>query len=587
LYIQLPFKKSSSYYAKSDIWIISKTLDFKKSFTAKSVFYGPNQSCELEIDPLCLYSTSNWSNNDVCYAIQAFNGSTELTCLDNLETYVNKIDLPIMHNLLTNSRRPGPQNIYQKFDINCLEHGELAEFIENATMVYELNEYQNTALQTIARMFQKQSTGSVTLIHGVFGAGKSYLLSTVVLFLVQLFEFIESKHKTAKLKLLIASTTNVAVDRVLLGLLDLGFDEFIRVGSIKKIAKPILPHSVHSSDQEDHELKELNELIRTELSETEKGYVRKAIEQHKLGINRKKLTEVRVVAVTCMSCLFPYLQALTFNVQLLDECSQMMEPLSLLPIARFKCEKLVLVGDPKQLAPTIQGSEAEHSENLELTMFERLHQMGIEPVILRTQYRCHPKISSVCNQLFYDGVLVDGVTSQSRIPLIESLPTLSFIHIKNGSEKSESDGSYSNLKESEFIVNVLGNILKHDDINLGQVGVITQYRSQVKSISSLFGEKISLASDQLKSLQISTVDAFQGGEKEIILLSCVRSRHIGFIDCPRRTNVALSRAKRHLIIAGNYNLLKNNKVWGGVIEICKEMKGFFTNSEDFNRILGL
>jgi len=143
------------------------------------------------------------------------------------------------------------------------------------------------------------------------------------------------------------------------------------------------------------------------------------------------------------------------------------------------------------------------------------------------------------------------------------------------------------LKESEFIVNVLGNILKHDDINLGQVGVITQYRSQVKSISSLFREKISLASDQLKSVQISTVDAFQGGEKEIILLSCVRSRHIGFIDCPRRTNVALSRAKRHLIIAGNYNLLKNNKVWGGVIEICKEMKGFFTNSEDFNRTLGL
>lgn len=85
------------------------------------------------------------------------------------------------------------------------------------------------------------------------------------------------------------------------------------------------------------------------------GYIRKALEQHKLGINREKLADVRVVGVTCAASVFPYLERLTFQVQLLDECSQMMEALSLLPIARFKCEKLVLVGDPNQLPPTIQG----------------------------------------------------------------------------------------------------------------------------------------------------------------------------------------------------------------------------------------
>ena len=84
----------------------------------------------------------------------------------------------------------------------------------------------------------------------------------------------ESKFSLdTRLKLLIASTTNVAVDRVLTGLMDLGFSEFIRVGSLKKISKRILPYSIHASDQEDQELKELNDLMKSELSEIEKGKI--------------------------------------------------------------------------------------------------------------------------------------------------------------------------------------------------------------------------------------------------------------------------------------------------------------------------
>ena len=136
-------------------------------------------------------------------------------------------------------------------------------------------------------------------------------------------------------KVLISSTTNVAVDRILLGLLQLGFDRFVRVGSVKKIAKPILPFSVHASDSENHELRSLQAMLKSDISTTEKSHVRKSIERLKSGANQRRLQQVRVVGATCAACPFKCLSGSTFSVVVLDECSQMTEPASLLPIARY------------------------------------------------------------------------------------------------------------------------------------------------------------------------------------------------------------------------------------------------------------
>ena len=274
-YVVLPFKKASSFYNKEDIWIISKSLNFKpnETFIAKSVFYGPNTSCELEVSPLASFSVSNWDSNEICHAIHAFNATTELTCIDNLEKTISSIDLPVLKSLLTINITSHP-NIYSRFNLNCLEEDIIDSMAGDTVSSFQLNADQARALKDISSMFKKKWTNCIALIHGVFGSGKSYLLSTVVLFLVQLFELMESKFSLdTRLKLLIASTTNVAVDRVLTGLMDLGFSEFIRVGSLKKISKRILPYSIHASDQEDQELKELNDLMKSELSEIEKGKI--------------------------------------------------------------------------------------------------------------------------------------------------------------------------------------------------------------------------------------------------------------------------------------------------------------------------
>ncbi|NXT18351.1 ZGRF1 protein, partial [Syrrhaptes paradoxus] len=406
-------------------------------------------------------------------------------------------------------------------------------------------------------------------ISGVFGAGKSYLLSVVILFLVQLFESSEATggQRPAPWKVLIASSTNVAVDRILLGLLDLGFEDFIRVGSIRKITKAILPYSLHAgSGNENEQLKELLALMKEDLTPVEKMYVRKSIEQHKLGTNKTVLQQVKVVGVTCAACPFPCLNTLKFPVVMLDECSQMTEPASLLPIARFQCEKLVLVGDPKQLPPTIQGSESAHEKGLEQTLFDRLCLMGHKTILLRTQYRCHPAISAIANELFYEGNLVDGVTEKDRSPLLDWLPTLCFYSV-NGVEQTERDNSFYNMAEGHFTVKLIQSLIA-SGIEGSAIGVITLYKSQMCKIQNLLSS-VNSEAFETKAVQVSTVDAFQGAEKEIIVLSCVRTRQIGFIDSEKRMNVALTRAKRHLLIVGNLACLSKNRLWGRVIHHCK------------------
>ncbi|XP_054997895.1 protein ZGRF1 [Sorex araneus] len=597
LYLKLSRKESSSTYSKDDLWVVSKTLDFElDTFIACSAFFGPSSVSEVELLPLKGYFPSNWPTNTVVHALLVCNASTELTTLKNIQDHFNPATLPLTQSLLTMSSStpatskpvstrkftpPAFSGVRPRPELPGL--GATMRLASELAQAHGLNQDQAAALNQIARMMAPQPIPDdtaprgparpITIIHGVFGAGKSYLLALVVLFFVQLFE----QSETAPLgdarpwKVLISSSTNVAVDRVLLGLLSLGFEKFVRVGSIRKIAKPILPYSLHAGSESDSEqLQELQALLRADLSPAERVYVRRSLEQHKLGTNRKLLRQVRVVGVTCAACPFPCLNDLKFPVVVLDECSQITEPASLLPIARFECEKLILVGDPKQLPPTIQGSDAAHENGLEQTLFDRLCLMGHEPVLLRTQYRCHPAISAIVNDLFYEGRLLDGVSAAERGPLLAWLPTLCFYNVR-GLEQMEGDNSFHNVAEAAFTLKLIQALLA-GGVAGSVIGVITLYKSQMYKLCQALS-----ASDvdhpDLRAVQVSTVDAFQGAEKEVIILSCVRTRNVGFIDSGRRMNVALTRGRRHLLIVGSLACLRENRLWGRVIQHCQGRDG--------------
>ncbi|XP_064441042.1 5'-3' DNA helicase ZGRF1 isoform X2 [Mirounga angustirostris] len=592
LYLKLSRKESSSTYSKNDLWVVSKTLDFElDTFIACSAFFGPSSINEVELLPLKGYFPSNWPTN-VVHALLVCNASTELTTLKNIQDNFNPATLPLTQYLLTmssstivnnkkvNKRRfipPAFSNINTKFELLSLE--ATLQLASELIQAHKLNKDQATALIQIAQMMASHGnveevkelqihTLPITIIHGVFGSGKSYLLAVVILFFVQLFEKSEvpTVGNARPWKLLISSSTNVAVDRVLLGLLSLGFEKFVRVGSVRKIAKPILPYSLHASENENEQLKELHALMKEDLTPLERVYVRKSIEQHKLGTNKTLLKQVRVVGVTCAACPFPCMNDLKFPVVVLDECSQITEPASLLPIARFECEKLILVGDPKQLPPTIQGSDAAHENGLEQTLFDRLCLMGHKPVLLRTQYRCHPAISAISNDLFYEGNLMNGISETERSPLLEWLPTLCFYNVK-GLEQIERDNSFHNVAEAAFTLKLIQSLIA-SGIAGSMIGVITLYKSQMYKLCHLLSA-VDFDHPDIKAVHVSTVDAFQGAEKEIIILSCVRTRQVGFIDSEKRMNVALTRGRRHLLIVGNLSCLRKNRLWGRVIQHCE------------------
>lgn len=204
-------------------------------------------------------------------------------------------------------------------------------------------------------------------------------------------------------------------------------------------------------------------------------------------------------------------------------------------------------------------------------MFERLHDSGLPIVQLRTQYRCHPHIGSLANKLFYQGQLTNGTPASKLSQLIEGFPPLCFVNIKDGREEWKL-GSYCNIREADFIVSLVSQLTSRGisasdmyrqtfSLTLTYSGVVALYKTQVGYIEQRFrtlGLKV----------QTSSVDAFQGGEKMIIILSTVRSKSVGFIDDSRRVNVAVTRAKRHLVIAGNASLLESNKLWREIVNTC-------------------
>ncbi|XP_060684099.1 protein ZGRF1-like [Hemiscyllium ocellatum] len=587
LYLGLSRKEGSSVYNKDDLWVVSKTLMFDPldTFIACSVFYGPSSTSEVELLPLKGYSPSKWPSDMIVHALFVGNASTELSCLRNLQEHVNPTSLPLLPHLLTmpcydeaivksgKGRFISPALKMPMVMTALLCKERTVALATEMMRKFHLNTDQAAAFRQVAIMMAKGESPQdlilpVTVIHGVYGAGKSYLLAVLILFLVQLFEENDAVEGPRQVpwKLLISASTNVAVDRVLLGLLELGFDRFIRVGSIRKIAKPILPYSLHAgSDNE--ELRELQALMKEDLTPVEKMHVRKSIEQHKLGRNRAVLKEVRVVGATCAACPFQCMHNLSFPLVLLDECSQITEPVSLLPIARFGCEKLILVGDPKQLPPTIQGSESAHEAGLEQTLFDRMCLMGYNPIMLRTQYRCHPVISTITNELFYNGNLKDGLSASNLNPLLDWLPTLCFYNVK-GHDQMDMDGSCHNLEEATFTVKLIQSLIACG-IKGSMIGVITLYKSQMHKLCGMLDYTAKCDPAEIKAVHISTVDAFQGAEKEIIILSCVRSRQVGFIDSEKRMNVALTRGKRHLLIVGNLACLRNNRLWKRVIHHCE------------------
>ncbi|MDL2246043.1 IGHMBP2 family helicase [Methanobrevibacter sp. OttesenSCG-928-K11] len=288
-----------------------------------------------------------------------------------------------------------------------------------------------------------------------------------------------------------------------------------------------------------------------------------------------------VILSTNSSAALEFIEDIIFDVAIIDESSQATIPSVLIPIA--KAQKFILAGDHKQLPPTVISEKA---KDLEDTLFEKLIDSYEEnSTLLNIQYRMNEKLMEFPNKEFYNGKLktwseISNITMNDLIDwesnfnrenlLFKSLNQfnnpLLFIDTKNLKDNKEKQ-----LKDSKSIINKIeAEIVKEIvdyflDIGISKkgIGIISPYMDQVNYLKN----KV--------KVETKTVDGFQGREKEIIIISFVRSNekgNIGFLKDLRRLNVSITRSKRKLIIIGNSDTLKNNKTYSELVDFFKKEK---------------
>ncbi|XP_017571287.2 DNA replication ATP-dependent helicase/nuclease DNA2 [Pygocentrus nattereri] len=379
-----------------------------------------------------------------------------------------------------------------------------------------------------------------TLIVGMPGTGKTTTICTLVRIL-----------HACGFSVLLTSYTHSAVDNILLKLKKFKIS-FLRLGRVQKVHRDILPFTEEQSRSRGiHTLEQLENLYNKEL----------------------------IVATTCMGVKHPIFSRRRFDFCIVDEASQISQPVCLGPL--FYAQRFVLVGDHQQLPPIVQNAEA-RALGMDESLFKRLERHKEAVVQLIVQYRMNSVIMSLSNALMYEGRLECGsertASALLQVPYRETVlrelelyvcqPQYSTwvqavlepqnpVCFLDTSEVPASEtvekGGVSNRTEA-ILVHALISLLLKAGCKVGDIGVIAPYRQQLKAISNL------LEKAEFKAVEVNTVDKYQGRDKSIIIVSFVRSHPEGnlgeLLKDWRRLNVAITRAKHKLLMLGSAPTLR-------------------------------
>ena len=414
----------------------------------------------------------------------------------------------------------------------------------------------------------------VALVQGPPGTGKTVTAAGIVYGMVMQEKALETKRSPV----LVCCVSNVAVDQ-LTGCLETTGLKIVRPfsGSYLLEGKSHVAHLsldecvIRRLEEEGEHCKDISELNPKERDLFE----------------RKVLQEADVV---CTTCVYAGLKGLSWRIKfsgvLIDEATQAIEPDTVMAI-RFCAQHLVLVGDHMQLGPVVQSLSCRKA-GFDKSLFQRLVELCVCPVRLELQYHMHPALSAFPSVAFYDGRLQNGISAGKRAhpPLpantdgafhtpflwpCRNVPLI-FYNCSGREEISSTGTSYLNTQEADICAKFV-TALCNSGISLSDIGVITPYLGQRAYLSTLLGtRKIRVLGDEgSEGIEVDSVDAFQGREKEHIILSCVRSSEkgdMGFLTSKNRLNVSITRAKRGLIIIGNVQTLANNPLWRSLIVHC-------------------
>ncbi|WWC92379.1 uncharacterized protein L201_007336 [Kwoniella dendrophila CBS 6074] len=429
----------------------------------------------------------------------------------------------------------------------------------------ELNHSQMAAVKAV---LQKP----LSLIQGPPGTGKTVTSASIVYHLA----------KMNPGQVLVCAPSNVAVDHLCEKIHQTGL-KVVRVAAKSREAldSNVAFLSLHSQVANADTHPELQKLIQLrndvgELSQSDERKYKSLVRACEKDI----LNAADVICTTCVGAGDPRLAKFKFRTVLIDEATQSAEPECMIPLV-MGCKQAVLVGDHQQLGPVIMNKKAARA-GLSQSLFERLVILGNRPIRLQVQYRMHPCLSEFPSNMFYEGTLQNGVTAPERLRKNVDFPwpvsdTPMFFHQNLGTEEISSSGtSFLNRTEASNVEKMVTKFFK-SGVLPSQIGVITPYEGQRSYVASYMQLHGSLKKDLYKEVEVASVDAFQGREKDYIILSCVRSNEhqgIGFLNDPRRLNVALTRARYGTVILGNPKVLSKHPLWLYLLTHYKEKSCF-------------
>lgn len=425
-----------------------------------------------------------------------------------------------------------------------------------------LNDTQQYAVNEVLR------AKDVAIVHGPPGTGKTTTLVEAIV------ECLRRENQV-----MVCAQSNMAVDWISEKLVDRGVP-VLRIGNPTRVNDKMLSFT-YERQFEDHpdyeQLWSLRKAMRELRAHRKRGdhsfhqkmdRLKSRATELEMRIHSQLFGEARVIACTLVGSANRILEGQRFGTLFIDEAAQALEAACWIPIRR--ASRVIFAGDHCQLPPTIKSYEA-MKEGLGVTLMERIVKQKPEVVTLLTmQYRMNNEIMQFSSDWFYHGLLTSAPEVKDRSILDFDIPIL-WIDTSDMACREEFVGeSYGRINKTEAKLTIAALQLYFDKIGKQRiidehidVGIISPYRAQVQYLRHLIAKDPYFKSllrplprrgEGSPIITVNTVDGFQGQERDVILISLVRSNdegQIGFLRDLRRMNVAMTRARMKLIILGD------------------------------------